>query len=38
LGDEGKIFSSDIVEIKSRKEMMEKVEYKVKDCNTVCCK
>jgi len=38
LGDEGKIFLSDIIEIKGRKEMMEKVEREVGDCNAVRCK
>jgi len=37
LGDEGKMFLSDIVEMKSGKEIMEKVEYEVGDCNAVCC-
>jgi len=35
LGDEGKIFLSDIIEIKGRKEIIEKVERKVRDYNTV---
>jgi len=32
------MFLSDIVEIKSGKEMMEKVEHKVRDRNTICYK
>jgi hypothetical protein len=32
------MFLSDIVEMKGGKEMIEKVEYKVRDCNTVRCK
>ena len=38
LGDKGKIFLSDIIKIKGRKEMMEKVEREVGDYNAVCCK
>ena len=35
LEDKGKIFLSDVVEIKGRKEIMEKVECKVGDYNAV---
>jgi hypothetical protein len=35
LGDKGKIFLSDIIEIKGRKEMIEKVEREVRDYNAV---
>jgi len=37
LGDKGKMFLSDVVEIKGGKEMMEKVEREVGDCNAVYC-
>ena len=35
LGDEGKMFSSNVVEIKGGKEIMEKVERKVRDHNAI---
>ena len=38
LGDKGKMFLSDVVEIKGGKEMIEKVEREVRDCNAVRCK
>jgi len=38
LGDKGKIFLSDVVEIKGRKEIIEKVKREVRDYNTICCK
>jgi len=38
LKNKGKMFLSDVVEIKGGKEIMKKVEYKVRVYNTICCK